>query len=348
MQLNELPHIAYADLFRQLALLMKSGVTLNEAMHILSTEEPNAAYRAILCQMAEQMDDGTDFTTALESARCFPPHAIGLIRVAERVGRTEETLHSLAEYYETQHRITRSLQNALIFPATLMLMMFAVIVVLLSRVLPVFDEVYQSLGGSLTGITGSLLTLGNLLNEATPLIGIVIGSMLILGTLIALIPFTRNRIKQLVQLIRGDRGINRKLNNAQFAQAMSMVLASGLPIEEGMELAKELFVHSPSVLRRCNRCTQMLEDGTDLVTALRKNSILSASAAQMLSIGLRTGNADEVMQQIADRMWREAEESLELRVSKVESALVLVTSFLVGAILMAVMLPLINIMNAIG
>ncbi len=348
MHLNELPYIAYADLFKQFALLMKSGVVLNDAMHILATDEQNTAYHPMLKQMAELMDDGTPFTEALESVQCFPSHAIGLIRVAERVGRTEETLLSLSEYYETQHRMSKSLQNALIFPATLMVMMLAVIVVLLSRVLPVFDDVYQSLGGSLTGITGNLLELGNLLNDAMPTIGIVIGAALVLGTIIALIPPARRLVKRFAQLIRSDRGVNRKLNNVRFAQALSMVLASGLPIEEGMELAKQLFDHTPSALRRCNQCTQMLENGTDLVTALRKAGILSASSAQMLSIGLRTGNADDVMQQIAERMWQEADEALEMRVSKIESTLVLVTSFMVGAILMAVMLPLINIMNAIG
>ncbi len=348
MQLNELPYIAYADLFKQFALLLKSGVSLNDAMHILSTEEQNTSYQSMLRQMAELMDDGAPFTEALEAVHCFPSHAIGLIRVAEHVGRTEETLLSLSEYYETQHRITRSLQNALIFPATLMLMMLAVIVVLISRVLPVFDDVYQSLGGSLTGITGRLLTLGNHLNAAMPAIGIVIGSALIFGTMIALIPPTRKFAKRIGQLIWSDHGINKKLNNARLAQALSMVLASGLPIEEGMDLVKQLFVSTPSVLRRCNRCTQMLENGTDLVTALCKNGILSASSSQMLSIGLRTGNADEVMEQIADRMWKDAEEALELRVSKIESALVLTTSVMVGAILIAVMLPLINIMNAIG
>ncbi len=348
MQWNELPYLTYADLFRQFALLMKSGISLNETMHILASEEQDPTSKAVLYKMASLMDDGESFTEALEAANCFPSHAVGLIRVAEHVGRTEETLHSLADYYETQHRISKSLKNALLLPSMLILMMLAVIVVLLSYVLPVFDDVYKSLGGSLTGISGVLLSLGNFLNTAMPIIGIIVGLALVIGAVIALVPSTGRAVKQLFWRIRGDRGINKKLNNARFAQALSMVLASGYPIEEGIELAKKLFGNESHVTGRCEKCTTLMDNGSSLVDSLCKAEILSASSAQMLSIGLRTGNADEVMQQITARMWNEAEEELESRVSKIEMALVLSASFIVGAILLAVMLPLINIMNTIG
>lgn len=348
MQWNELPYLTYADLFRQFALLMKSGISLNETMHILSSEDQDSESKAVLDKMASLMDDGKSFTDALEAVKCFPTHAVGLIRVAERVGRTEETLHSLADYYETQHRINKSVKNALILPSTLILMMLAVIIVLISYVLPVFDDVYKSLGGSLTGFTGVLLSLGNFLNTAMPIIGIITGSIIVIGAIIAFIPSSAKAVKQIYRRICGDRGVNKKLNNARFAQALSMVLASGLPIEEGIELARRLFGDESHVKCRCEKCSALMNEGAGLVEALSEAEILSPSSAQMLAIGLRTGNADEVMQQITERMWNDAEESMEARVSKIETALILTASLIVGAILMAVMLPLINIMNTIG
>lgn len=348
MKMNELTYLAYADLFKQLALLMHSGVSLSQGLLVLSEEEKDAAYRQVLQNMSEQMEEGASLASALTSAGCFPAHSVGLIEVAERVGRTEETLRSLSDYYETRDRISRSLQSALTYPTVLLLMMLAVIVLLLSKVLPVFDDVYQSLGGSLTGVAGGLLKLGDLLNAAMPVLGIAAGAVLIVYAVIALIPAARRGLKGLANRLFGDLGIGRKINNALFAQAFSMVLASGLPIEEGVELASKLFVQNPAVLRRCRKCQKLLDEGTDLVSALQKAKILSSSACRMLSVGMRTGNGDTAMQQISSRMSDEAEEALESSVARIESALVLVTSFMVGAILLAVMLPLINIMNAIG
>lgn len=348
MQRNELPYLTYADLFRQIALMMKSGVSLNETMHILSSEESDPSSKAVLEKMAALMDGGESFTDALEAAECFPSHAVGLIRVAEHVGRTEETLRSLADYYETQHRIKKSLRSALILPSTLIVLMLAVIVVLLSYVLPVFDDVYKSLGGSLTGFAGALLSLGEWINTAMPVIGIVVGLALVVGAIIAMIPSAESAVKKLFGRIMGDRGVNKQLNNARIAQALSMVLASGMPVEEGIELARKLFSDDSPVSKRCDNCSELMESGVGLVEALSKAEILSASSAQMLSVGLRTGNADEVMQQITERMWNEAQEELESRVSKLETALILTASFIVGSILLAVMLPLINIMNTIG
>ncbi len=343
----ELPYITISDLFTRLALLIHSGVNIGAGLAIISEEETDPRYVKILQDMSQRMDNGESFADALSSAGCFSSHIVGMIGVAEQVGRTEETLRSLASYYESKDRLSRNLRNALMYPSILLLVMLIIIVLLISKVLPVFDEVYASFGGSLSGIAGDLVSFGSVLNTALPYIGIVIGATAVIAAIICLIPKASSAFKRLFVRLVGDKGVMRKANNALFVQALSIALSSGLPIEDGVELASKLFVDCPAA-DRCQKCLKLIENGTELVSALRQTDLLSPSSCRILSIGIKSGNTDSVMDQIASRMSEEADEDLASTVSRVEPALVIITSVLVGIIILSVLIPLINIMKTIG
>ena len=104
----------------------------------------------------------------------------------------------------------------------------------------------------------------------------------------------------------------------------------------------------PDAAERCRKCRDQLLEGADLATALGQNHLLSLSACRLLTLGIRSGAGDNIMEEIAHRMQEEAQQALDSAVGKVEPSLVLVTSGLVGMILLSVMLPLMNIMTAIG
>ncbi|MBQ3065835.1 MAG: type II secretion system F family protein [Clostridia bacterium] len=348
MRSMELSYLAYADFFHQLAVLLRSGIRTSDGLYILAEEEKNAAYRKMLTEMSQKMDEGVPLSSALADAGCFPSYAIGLIETAERVGRTEETLLTLSDYYENRDRIRKSLKNALTYPSVMLLMMLVVITVLLIKVLPIFDDVYASLGGSLTGLAGGLLKLGGILDLLMPFFGILLGFLLIIAAMILLIPSLNDAAKKASNRIFGDRGIMRKINNTYFVQSLSIGMASGLPLDEAISLAINMFKDTPAAGQRFCACKKQLDDGVDLVSVLQTAGILDASAAQLLKVSIRAGSADITITQISSRMSDQTEEMLESMVAKIEPAMVIVTSVMVGAILLSVMLPLINIMKAIG
>ncbi len=348
MKKLELNYMAYADLFGRLALLIHSGLTTGDALSILAQDEQDKQYAALLTKMSKQLEEGSSLAAALSESKCFPSHAIGMIDAAERVGRTEETLTSLSHYYENRERAAQDLRNALTYPSILLLVMTVVIVILLSKVLPVFDEVYGSFGGSLSGIAGGLLLVGNVLSSALPFIGIIIGAIVVIVAAVSFIPSASKAVKKFFVGTFGDRGVMRKMNNAQFTQVLAITLASGLSVEEGIELAENMFSDCPAAALRCKHCRELIENGTELSDALRQTELLSGSACSLLSLGMRTGNADAVIEKISSDMADEAEEALAASVARVEPAMVIITSVIVGIILLSVMFPLINIMKAIG
>ncbi|MBQ2756107.1 MAG: type II secretion system F family protein [Oscillospiraceae bacterium] len=337
-----------ADLFHQLALLMHSGIRLDDALMLLSDEEEDERFSGMLKNTAEALETGVPFYQALEETQLFPSHVTGLLKMSEYAGRTQEALEALAADYENKDRLRRSLTRAFAYPSLLLLMMMVVIAVLLIKVFPIFNEVYASLGGSLTGIAALLLKAGDIFGTILPYIGILFAVVLIFVLIVQMMPALNKKITDLVKKLFGDRGVMRKINNAYFARAFAMALAAGLPIEEGLSLASTLLQDRPYALARCEKALKAMENGTEVVTALKEAELLTPAACRLLSVGLLTGSADSVMDNIAERMTAEAEEALEGTVAKIEPVMVLVTSLMVGAILLSVMLPLTNIMNTIG
>ena len=348
MKQFHLTTLMIADLCKQLALLLRAGVPTGDALYLLAEEETSDEYRALLTQIAGQVENGSFLSSAFADTNAFPVYVTGLLRVGEETGRTEETLLSLSQYYEEQDALFGRLRSALTYPAILLLLMLIVIVVLLTRVLPVFDEVYASLGGHLTGLAGGLLTLGGFLNAVMPFLCVLLVLIPALAAAISLSDSLRSKLLTFWQLHLGHKGLSRKINDARFAQALTMTLGSGLPLEEGVAMAASLLAKDPHAAKRCEDCLTRLTAGQDPAASLCASGLLPASSCKMLALGLRAGTGDVTMSEIANRLSDEARDTLERKVSMIEPALVIVTSLMVGAILLSVMLPLMNIMKAIG
>lgn len=348
MEHQLLSDLQTASLCRELSLLIHAGVRPGDGLTLLTQEEQDGTLRQLLADMARQTDLGLSLSAVFRNSGRFPAYVIGLLEAGERTGHTEEALRALADYYEHRDRTDRQIRHALTYPVILLLLMLVVIVILLSRVLPVFDQVYASLGGRLTGVAGGLLLLGRWLDAVMPVLCVLLALVLLLLAAFSLSDDFRAWVQALWRHYRGDRGILRKLNDAHFAQALSLGLRSGLPMEEAVDLGANLLSEVPAAAERCHQCREHLAQGASLADALRDTGTLPAASCRLLALGLRSGSGDTVMEEIARRLSEEADDALEHRVAQVEPTLVLVTSLLVGAILLAVMLPLMHIMTAIG
>lgn len=336
-----------AHICRGFSLLMSGGISLVEGADLLAEGERDDVSKT-LSQIGKKLAEGYPLSVAMESADGLPGHVCSMVRIGEETGRLEQTLASLANYYEENYRTTRKIKNALTYPCIVAVLLLVVIAVLLMEVLPVFDNVYASLGSRLTGVAAVFLHAGLILKNALPAILAGIGVLLLIAFL-----FCKNqRIRAgMVAWYRrkfGDRSIARKFNNAHFARALAMGMSSGLPLEEALELSQRLLSDVPDAAERCRQCVQRMNAGEQLVDVLRAADLLSPAQARLFAAGMYSGNGDEVLAEIADRVQEEAYAALENVVSKVEPSIVLLVSLLIGLILLSVMMPLMSIMSTIG
>lgn len=337
-----------SSLCMELSLLFHAGINVADGAHLLLEDQTDEDSRGLLQQIAEGLDQNQPLSLAMEQTARFPDYMINMIGVGEQSGRSEESLRALSRYYESRDRLRRRIRGALLYPAVLLILMLVVIVVLLAKVLPVFNDVYVSLGGALTGVAGGLLMLGRVLNDLMPVLCVLLAAAVLWLALFAGSDTLREKWLSAWHSRRGDRGVARAVSTARFAQALAMGMQSGLPAVESIRMAEHLGADTDSAKLRIHDCLSRLEQGSAFAEALRESGVLPAAECRMLALGIRSGTGDAVIADIARRLEEQSEQEIERRVERVEPTIVIGMSVLVGAILLTVMLPLINIMAAIG
>ena len=207
-----------SGLAMELSMLLHAGTGVGDALSMLSQED---GYQDLLAGMARRADEGAPLSQCLREGGRIPAYVCGLVEVGEETGRTEEALSALSRYYERRARLDRQVRGALLYPAVMLVLMLLVIAVLLVRVLPIFDDVYASLGGRLTGVAGGLLALGRGLDAAMPVLWVVLAVAVGFFAAFAGVESFRGEVLAAWRRGRGDKGVSRRMNNARLAGAQA-------------------------------------------------------------------------------------------------------------------------------
>lgn len=327
-----------ASICHALAYLLEAGVSYGDALDILAKDEKSPELRKKLLHMACDADDGTKLHRAMEDAGCFPEYACRLVQVGERAGKVSETLFSLAGYYRRRDAMGRRLRSSLMYPGALLLVLLGVVCALLIWVMPVFQDVYAGLGSSLSGFAGWLLAFGRGLGKALPWLA---GGAVVLMLLAILPP-----VKGWLQAVLANTATAKGIQAARYLQALSLALGCGMAQEEGARLASGLA--EGDFTRRCEELCRSLSKGEALAVALEKQGFFTASERRLLEAAARAGHQDTALGAIADAAAERSEEALEKKLALLEPIMVAIGCALIAGILVAVMVPLMGIMNSLG
>lgn len=334
-----------ASLCKALAYLLQSGISVADSLYMLSQEEKDPSLAQALIRMAEKTDGGAPLWETIQAEREFPAYVALLVKVGQQVGRTPETLQALGRYYDRRDRMYKQLRNAVAYPAALLGVLLGVILALLIWVMPVFHQVYAQLGGTFTGLAGTLLALGQWIKNVLPILAIL---LLAAAVVLGIAP-CRKKLIALGKRILRDRGAMKAVQRARFLQVLSMGLQSGMTETEAVNLAGDLAQTGGKAFAASYRtCLMCLEQGKTLAEALAEGDFLLSRDSRLLEAGRRSGRMAEVMEDIAARATVQSEEGLEKALGRIEPAMVLISCGLIGCVLLAVMLPLLNIMSTIG
>jgi len=343
MKTKPLTNEEISTLAMSLSHLIHSGIGVADALTLLKEDEKDRDFRALLASLADGADAGKSLSEVFRSSGRFPAYVCTLLEIGEKTGKPEQTLEAMARYYQGRNRLERQLRAAMLYPAVLLTVLLAVVAVLLIWVLPVFDDVYAQLGSGLTGFAGGLLWLGQLLKGLLPwLAGLL--ALLCCG---ALIPPIRAAGIGLFRKVLGDRGVSGRIHTARFVQALWLSVSSGMTAPEAATLAASL-AEVPAFQKRCQAVLKKTEGGASLSQALRDCDFLSPSHCRLLEAGERCGRSEQVLEALAAQLLEAGEEDLTKAVGRVEPTLVILSSVLIGMILLSVVLPLLHIMSAIG
>lgn len=330
----------------QMHLILKAGIPAISGMIIMRDDADDEATRDLLNAVIEGMNQTGFLYTALKNSGAFPDYMVHMVKIGEQTGNLDSVMESLSEHYTRQEEMRRNRVHAIVYPVVLTGIMLAVVLVLLAEVMPVFDQVFQDLGTSLSGFSLILLHIGNGIRTGTLIIVIIVAAALVCILLFNVTKIGRKLLLKIQRHFPGSRVIIHDTAASEFASTMSMALSSGLSPEQSLDLAIEL-IDDPAEKNNLKAVRQDVTNSVGLTESLLQRKIFRGVYAHMAAIGEKTGTLDQVFSNIADLYSEELEEKVSRRMARFEPILVIILSILVGVILLSVMFPLLGIMSGL-
>ncbi len=333
--------------FVQLSMMLKAGILPVDGISLLAADAASQREKLLLEKMGDELEIGAPLNAALAKAGCFPDHALKMVQIGEDTGRLEQVMAALANHYEQEHELRQSMRQVIVYPSWLAVIIAVVTFVLVTQVLPVFQQVLQQLGSDLSPWAASLLDLGVFSQQ-----GAIVFAVLLLLLAAYLFINSRSvigqeRLRAMADKIffRGKLGIS--VAREHFASAMSLSLASGLNINQALEKAQSL-VADAKMKTAIDQCASLMEEGASFATAVEKTGIFSGLEVGLIATGFRSGSSENVMAELARRCHNQTEDILAKIMARIEPMLVVFLVVVVGMLLLSVMLPLLAMMNSIG
>ncbi len=331
----------------QFSVVFKAGLPYLEGLQLLAGDVFDTKLKSVVTEISNEVSSGLPLHEAIENRGVFPKYLVSMLKIAEETGRLGDVFEQLSVYYEQNDLLKQKVKNALTYPFVLIGLMTAVILLLILKVLPIFHEILLSVGGSIPTATQFVLNFSRLLqNGMLILIGLAV---LVLGYFILIFktnnfPDHRDHILMNFPVVKK---LYRKSVVVKFARALSILTKSGMPIQTSLDMIIPL-MNNKYVQNQLESVNEKVEKGVALDVALKETSMFPELFVRMIALGNKTGELDTMLEKIADVYDRELSRSLNRLTVSIEPTLVIILSVIVGAILLLVMLPLINIMSSIG
>ncbi|MBE5801430.1 MAG: type II secretion system F family protein [Clostridiales bacterium] len=339
-----LSHEELSVLCEQIALVLRAGLPIHDGVEALCENYKGTRFEKNFNDLSITVIETGSLSMGFKNAEVFPDYLISMTEIGEKTGELDGIMEELSLYYDREAANRRSIKSALFYPLLLIIMMALLIGVLVTQVLPIFENVYGSFdSGSSAGWMNMAVTFGK--------VTLIVAGVLILVVILFLLAIKLDSSQRLLQFLQNLlpplKRLEQKLSAARFASTLGMMLRSGFPLDESMDLVEKLFTNK-RLRQRVSQCREKMEEGASFPDAVGETGIFDPLHCRMISVGFRAGQTDRVMSKLAALYDEEANTQIGHLVSVIEPSLVALMSIIIGAILLSVMLPLLSIMSNIG
>ena len=344
---KKLPPEESALFCEQVALVLKAGIPLDDGMETLARSYEGSRYGARFVQLRNALQSHGALSAALEETGIFPAYLCAMTRIGERAGKLDEVMTSLARYYQWEAEMKTSVQNAILYPTMLVMMLAVVIAILVISVLPVFQRVFDSLGLLAGSPAAAAMRVGVGVGKGMLVLVGVFTLLLIVAGILLRTSRRDSVLSLLSNILPSFRRVNARISTARYASALSMMLIAGYPVEDAIQLAPTVITDQRRRRQADLAATELLKGGS-FAQSVEKSGLFDPMHEKMIRFGSAAGKIDAVMEKLSGIYMQEADEAIHAVVAMIEPTLVAVLSIVIGGILLSVMLPLLSVLSAVG
>ena len=330
---------------RQFAIMITAGITVLECLENLKKQNYTHYFKSILQVIYDDVQSGSMLSVAVDKhAKVFPHFFRSMVHVGEASGKLNEVFESLADYYESDEKIKRKAKSALSYPLMLLGMTVAIVILMLTFVVPTFKDTMSKLDVTVEGFTKTVYDLSDYLTANWRFL--LIGVMLIAGVLILVLQTNGGKYAADVFKIHAPMigKIQVDLITARFARAFSILLSSGMPLSEVLDTL-DLIIGNRHLQKRFKKVIEEVNHGVSLTKALDNLHFFPEILIQMVSVGERTAALGEVMTRTYKYFDERVESSLNALTAKIQPIMLLIMGVTIGSLFLAVYSPMMSIMN---
>ena len=336
-----------ALLTRQASTLVGAGIPLVESLGALTDQAENPRLKSVLGEVRDRVNQGTSLADALAQSKAFPDLYVSMVRAGEAGGALETVLQRLADYLESQVRLRNKVSSILIYPLVMFLFAMLVVGALVTVVLPQITELLESLKQPLPFytrwiISGSRFVRGWWWALALGVAALVVGLRTAIRT-----PRGRSTWDRLsLRLPVVGRAV-RLIAISRFTRTLATLLSGGLPIVRALDTAKH--VANNSVLGRAiDAARESITEGASVAKPLRESGEFPPMVTHMIEVGERSGELEAMLEKVADTYDEQVETMITRLTALLEPLLILVMVGIVVVIILATLVPLLNITSSLG
>jgi type IV pilus assembly protein PilC len=336
-----------AVMSRQFATMINSGLSLLRALNILSEETDNTRLREVLAMVRADVEKGQSLSQALaKHPKVFSRLYVAMIKAGETGGVLDKTLLRMAETMEKEVALRHKIKSAMTYPVVVFGLVIIIVTAMLMFVVPMFKGLYKQLGGVLPLPTRFLILVSDGVKHFWFIWIFAVG-----GGIWAFRRWIRTdqgRAKwdaiKLKMPVFGT--LVHKTALSRYSRTLAALFRSGVPILQGLDIVKET-VNNAVVADAVSHVQTSVKEGASIAKPLEEHAVFPPMVVQMMLVGEETGALDTMLEKIADFYDQEVDATVEALTSLIEPLLIAVMGAAVGGMVVALYMPMFNIINLI-
>ena len=335
---------------RQLATLVDAGLPLLRGLRVLEKQEKHPTLKNILGELALSIEGGSTFSEALaQHPKVFNRLFVNMVKAGELGGVLEVVLTRLAEFMEKAQKIKSKVISSMFYPCAVIVVATGIMIVLMLFVIPRFRDVYKDLteGGHLPAFTQLVMGISDMIKSHFIYTAIGVAIFVVLFLLSLRTKFGRRVFDKFRLKMPLIGPVASKVAISRFTRTLGTLVSSGVPILQALTIVKETS-GNVIVANAVGAVHDSVKEGESITAPLEASGVFPPMVVSMVDVGEQTGALPEMLLKIADNYDDEVDNAVAAMTSLLEPIMIVCLAVVVGSIVIAMFLPLIDLMNRVG
>jgi type IV pilus assembly protein PilC len=333
---------------RQFATLIDAGLPILRSLAILQEQVESSVFKEKINRIAKDIESGSTLSDALSKhPKVFDNLYVNMVRAGEIGGVLEAVLNKIAEFLEKRQAIIGKIRSAMMYPVVVVFLAGVIVSFILVFIVPKFKDIYDQLGAELPMPTQMLVEGGNILAHDTHWVILGIIALVFVYKKINSTKEGKFRLDTMKLKMPVFGQLLRKSGIVRFAGTLATLITSGVPILQALDICRETSGNEV-ITRALNDVYDSVKDGETIHEPLSKCKVFPPLVVHMVAVGEETGAIDQMLSKVAEAYEREVDDTVNALTSILEPVLIVFLGVIVGAIVIALYLPLFNIPKIVG